>query len=92
MQTLAKNARHVAEWGHYQIVVDNRGGKVRASIRDLDVEGEQIVFMSELPVRTDVQAVEWAGIWLEEHGCKAFVDGQKRRIADFLIFMPDGAL
>lgn len=92
MQTLAKTARHIAEWGHYQIVIDTRKENITASVRDLAAEGESIVFMSELPRRTAEQAVEWAGIWLEEHGCKAFVDGQRRNVTDFLFFIPDGVL
>lgn len=93
MQTLAKKAQHVAEWGHYQVRIDTRGDYAKAQIRDLATgpSEESVVLMSELPRRTGEEAIEWAGAWLEDHGCKAFVDGQRRRVAEFLFFVPDGA-
>lgn len=94
MQTLKKDTQYVAEWGHYQIRVDTRGEFAAARIYDRSAtvrEEERTILMAELPRRTAEQAVEWAGTWLEEHRCKAFVDGLKRRVADFLRFEPDVA-
>lgn len=92
MQTLGSNARHVAEWGRYRVIVDTRNDKVRAEVQKMFGDAvEETVFMAAEPNPTPAQAIEWASGYLEAQGCSAFVDGKRRRLADFFVFYPDGS-
>lgn len=88
MQTLAKDGKHIAEWGDYQVVIDLRK-KPLLLIRENTAPYTQHL---ETPCLSAEDAVVTAGQWLERRGSMAMVDGKRRNLSHFLVFVPDGVL
>ena len=85
MQTIDRPGCFTAEWGGYRIVLDNRGGRCLAEIRQRD-EGTVLATMPELPPRTSSEAIQWVAQQLHERGSSAMIGGRAMSLADFLSF------
>lgn len=88
MQKLAPACKHIAEWGTYQIVIDLRANPLLL-IRDSSPPHTGHI---ALQCSSAEDALIRAGMWLDQHGCAALVDGRRRNISNFLFFVPDGVL
>ena len=87
MQQLDQDGVYVARWGVYLVQLTVTRGMGTAEVRRIEDGGPPLAKANELPRRTVAEAIAWAAERIEQAGgSQIFIDGQERRLVDFLAF------